>query len=64
MVQVARCQEPVPEDTGEPGWERGVTGGCHLRRLSWRFQCPPLRGVCPLVVVTRATFSAPALSQG
>lgn len=44
-MQVERCQQPMPGEAGEPGWERGVTGSCHPLCVSWHFDSAFPRGV-------------------
>lgn len=50
-----RCQQPVCGDTGEPGWEQGVTGACHPFCVLWHCDSALLRGCWDPKVVTRAT---------
>lgn len=43
-MQAERCQQPMPGDTGEWGWERGVMGGCHPSGvLPWHLSLEPPR---------------------
>lgn len=44
-VQVERCQQPMPGETREPGWERDMTGSCHPLCVSWHFDSALPRGV-------------------
>lgn len=66
LAQVERCQQPVPGDMGEPGWERGVTGGCHPLCVLWHADSVLPQGVfAPLGSCHYshlAGFGAPALS--